>query len=218
MDSHLGVLRRVAKVLILVGLVDIGYMIYCVVNGRGYSSSLNIFAVIAGIFLWRGHLGAVRIVSRFAAFMLTGAVGTLIFLLPTLQPAGLWLLQFKLYPVRTISGLIIGVVMLWLLFWVYQQLRVSSVVHALGRAGQPTAPPRSAFAIGAALPVLMAVIFHFVLGGGASFKAIELAKAEYGDEYQYSTNSINWSGSHVSASLTAYNEHEIKTVAVEWSN
>jgi hypothetical protein len=103
-DNDLSVLKRVAKVLIAVGLVDIAYMVYCIANGQGYSSSLNIFAVIAGIFLWRGHLGAVRIVTRFSALMLTAATGIVLFLLPTLQPAGLWLLEFKLNPVRTISG------------------------------------------------------------------------------------------------------------------
>jgi hypothetical protein len=217
-DNYLSLLKRVAKVLIAVGLVDIAYMVYCIANGQGYSSSLNIFAVIAGIFLWRGHLGAVRIVTRFSALMLTAATGIVLFLLPTLQPAGLWLLEFKLNPVRTISGLIIMVAMLLLLAWVYQQLRTRSVVQALCRAGQPTASPRFAFGIGAAIPVLVAIMFHCTLSSGAGLKAIELARTKYGNQYQYSPNSINWSGSHVSARLTAYNDHEMKAVAVEWSN
>ena len=45
-------------VLVVVGLLDIGVLIYCIANGISYSSSQNIFAVIAGLFLLRGSLVA----------------------------------------------------------------------------------------------------------------------------------------------------------------
>jgi hypothetical protein len=50
-DDHLQIMRRVGKVLIVVGLIDIGFMVYCIANRMGYSSSLNIFALAGGIFL-----------------------------------------------------------------------------------------------------------------------------------------------------------------------
>ena len=61
--SYRAILRRVGLLLIVIGVLDVGYMIYCIVNGESYSSGLNIFAIVAGIFLIRGHLGAVGLVT-----------------------------------------------------------------------------------------------------------------------------------------------------------
>jgi hypothetical protein len=44
------ILRRVGIPLIAFGLFDIGVMIYGLINHINYSSSFNIFAVLAGIF------------------------------------------------------------------------------------------------------------------------------------------------------------------------
>ena len=71
MAEHLRILRRVGWALVIIGALDIGVMVYCIVNGMNYSSSLNVVAVGAGIFLLRGNLGAVRTVSWFSAFLLT---------------------------------------------------------------------------------------------------------------------------------------------------
>ena len=49
------ILRRVGVSLIAFGLFDIGVMVYCIINRINYSSSFNIFAVLAGIFVWRDH-------------------------------------------------------------------------------------------------------------------------------------------------------------------
>jgi hypothetical protein len=54
--THQAILRRVGGVLVAVGLVDIAWMIYCIVHGISYRSSLNLFAVIAGVLLLRGSL------------------------------------------------------------------------------------------------------------------------------------------------------------------
>ena len=61
-QAYVHILKRVGGVLLVVGLIDIGVMIYCAVNRISYSSSFNVFAVIAGIFLLRGSLGAASIV------------------------------------------------------------------------------------------------------------------------------------------------------------
>jgi hypothetical protein len=57
------ILRKTGGVLLAVGLIDIAVMIYCIANQISYSSSFNIFAVVAGVFLLLGNLraaGAVR--------------------------------------------------------------------------------------------------------------------------------------------------------------
>lgn len=55
--AHLRVLKRVGIVLVVVGLLYIGLMVYSIAKGVAYSSSLNVFALIAGIFLIRGARG-----------------------------------------------------------------------------------------------------------------------------------------------------------------
>ncbi len=76
--SHVPILKRIGTVLLAVGLLDIAVMVYCIVNRVSYSSSFNLIAVIAGIFLLRGSVRAASIVRWFAVFMLAGFL-TLVF-------------------------------------------------------------------------------------------------------------------------------------------
>jgi len=216
MKSYMETLKRVGAVLVLVGMADVAYMAYCIGTGKSYSSGLNIFAVIAGVFLWRGHLGAAHLVTRFAALLLTGSIGTLLFLAPLLRPIDLWATQLRLNPTASILGFVMAVAMLVLLAWTYRELRSAPIIQALRSEGRSTAAPRSAMVIGAILPLVMAIFFHFTLGGEIGAKAIVLAKAQYGDRYKYSPTSISQGGDHVRATVAAYNDHEIKEVTVEW--
>ena len=61
------ILRRVGLVLIAFGMLDIGVMIYCIANAINYSSSFNVFAVIAGIYVGRGHPWWVKWTTRASA-------------------------------------------------------------------------------------------------------------------------------------------------------
>jgi hypothetical protein len=97
MASH--ILKRVGAVLIIVGILGICWMIYCIENRISYFSSFNIFALIAGFFLYRGSLRAASVVRRVAAFVLSGATPMLIFGLPLVYPPPLALLEIRLAPV-----------------------------------------------------------------------------------------------------------------------
>ncbi len=57
---------------------------------------------------------------------------------------------------------------------------------------------------------------HFTLGGTPGAKAVEVARAEYGEDYKYHVTAMRWSNGNVWSKLTAYNEQEIKPVQVEW--
>lgn len=215
MGDHLEIMRRVGKVLIVVGLIDIGFMAYCIANGKGYSS-LTIFALAAGIFLWRGSLRAARFVTRYSAFGLAGGLGLCLFLIPFMRPPGLWLAQFKLSPLVTVASVVMMMAMLGLLLWTYREMRLPAVVSGLVAAGEDSAVPTRYFVIGAVIPLFLAVIFHFTLHGDIGAKAIELAKAKYGDNYHYNPTSFSEAGSHAAVTLDAYNSYEIKSVTVDW--
>lgn len=214
-DGHRPILRRVGTVLIGVGLLDIGYMVYCIAQGIAYSSSFNVFAVIGGIFLLRGHLGAVRVITFFAAFMLTGFAGA-VMLLPLLEPADLLLTRLRLDPAGGLLEVAIGAALLGLLFWVYRQLRSPPVLAARLAAGRSAAVPWAAFVVGALLVVAVVGALQLLMHGESAQKALQLAQAREGPGYRYSVSNINLVNDHGRATVTAYNEHEVKDVQVEW--
>lgn len=202
--------------LIVVGLIDIGLMIYCITHGLKYSSSLNIFAVVAGIFLYRGSMMAVRLITWFLAFLLSGLSLAFFVVFPLMQPLDLWATQFRLSPVSVLSSLLFGLVVLALLLWIYLQLRSEVVLKARVAAGQSRAAPMRAFVSSAMLVLAVGVMVHFMIQGEGSDKAKQLAEAQVGPGYKFHVASIQWSGAHGGATVTAYNEHEIKSVRVRW--
>jgi hypothetical protein len=216
MAEHLAILRRVGWVLVVVGLLDIGFMIYSIANQQSYSSSLNIFAVVAGVLLLRGHLGTVRILTWFSAFLFTGLTLCLFAVIPWMQPLDYWLFVVRQDPLGSVVSTMLVVAVLWMLLWVYRELRLPVVSEARAAAGQDSRPPRSAFMAGSALALFLAVVMHLVLNGETANEAKRLAAKQYGDQYSYFVASINWNGGRVSARLTAFREDEAKDVEVEW--
>jgi hypothetical protein len=97
MDDYRPSLRIVGIVLIVVGFLDIGWMIYCITNGMSYHSSFNIFAVIAGILLIRGGLRTASVVAFFSALMLSSFIGMLL-VFPLIEPFDLMLDSLRIYP------------------------------------------------------------------------------------------------------------------------
>jgi hypothetical protein len=215
MYDYRAILKRVGIVLIVVGILDTAYWIYCISQGQSYSSIFNIPAVVVGVFFLRGSLRAVRIVTWFAAFALSSFVSALI-LLPFLQPAELWAIQFRLDPVGLSMSLLVRITPIAVLFWVYTQLRAAPVVSASFNSGHSTSTPKLAFILGVAIAVLPVGMMHFTRGSAAGAKAVEVARAKYGENYKYHLTGIYWTNGNVKASLTAYNEQEIKPVQVEW--
>lgn len=216
MNDYRAILRRVGFVLLAVGIADIAFMVYCIFNNQNYSSSLNIFAVVAAVFLIRGGLKTARLVTWFSAFMLTGLIGAMLFHVLFQKPLRLWVIEFRLDPGSVITAVILSVAAMALVAWVYMQLRSPLVVAAREEAGQTAKPPKLAFAMGAVLASILGVIMHFTLNGDAGAKAIALAKTQHGSNYDYQVTAMRWADNHVSATLTAYNASEIKSVQVEW--
>ena len=215
-EIYRAVLKRLGWVSIAVGLADIGMMVYCVLHGINYQSSLNVFAVIAGILFLRGSLGAVRVVTWFSAFMLAGLTSALVIVFPFVTPIDLLMTELRLSPLDSVASILYGVVGLGFILWTYLQLRKPAVVEARLAAGQSGAPPKGAFVVGVLLAGAMAAIFSFILHGEAGAQALRLAKTKEGMAYKYSVSSLSWSGDHGRASVTAYNDSEIKSVNVEW--
>ena len=213
--SYRAILQRVGYLLIAVGVIDIVYMIYCIRNHIDYSSSLNIFAVIAGIFLVRGNLKVTRWVTWFAAFYIAACLGLLL-LWPVLFPADLLLMEFRAAPLPMAIAVVVALIFIAILIWTYTQLRSRAVVAARIAAGDSGSPPRHAFILGAGLVVTLIAVLHFALHSGVAAKAVELAQAQVGPGYKFHVESFDWTKEHAKATVKAYNENEIRSVHVEW--
>jgi hypothetical protein len=223
MKDYRNNLRQVGIVLIVLGLLDIGVMIYCIAKSISYSSSFNIFAVIAGIFLYRGGPKTARTVGFFSAFFIGGFSSMILFFLFTTPLDLLWL-QVKLEPGSFLELYLIVFLMLSVLFWVYNRLTQPEVLEAIREAlGKPTSKfrtPRAGFFYGVALMVFLAVVLALVSQGQMKEKAIGMAKKQVGPNYKFHISgfSMHSSGgtSHYDVDVTAYNDHEIKDVPLEW--
>jgi hypothetical protein len=217
MTDYRATLKKAGLALVAFGLADIAFMIYIVSQGQSYSSSFNIFAVVAGVLLIRGSLRTARVVTWVSAFMFTVFIGAFLFVFPFTQPLGLLVTQTMLDPVSSLALWAMAATALALLGWTYRQLRSAPVLEALSASGRSTATPRLAIGAGIALVALMAVVLNMTLNGTAGDKAVELARKQLGPDYSYATQSIHWGGGRSSAIVAAYNDNEVKYVSVEWS-
>ncbi len=223
MNDYRQSLRVVGTVLIVVGCLDIGWMVYCISNGESYSSSFNIFAVVAGILLVRGGLRTARVVAFFSAFMLSGCIGYIL-ILPVIMPPDLILTNLRIHPASFGIASLLGICVLVLLTWIYRLLTAPLVAAAFADKYPLKTSfrwrPRNGFLIGALLVIVMVVALGFILHGASAERACAEAKLQTGDGYKFCVNSLSSQSSggrtHVAAVVTAYNQNEIRKINVQW--
>lgn len=218
-QAHISILKRVGTVLTVVGVFDIAVMIYCLANGISYSSSFNIFAVIAGIFLRKGSLRAASLVRWFSAFLFAALI-SLVVAWPFLQPLDLTLTQLRLKPVSFFFTLLFLVFLLSLLYWVIKELVSDAVLDAQGKQLAKLRAVILPAVIGITLFVGVAVIMPVFFNGDAERRAKEMAAEQLGNGYAYHVNSMHFSksseGTRYSSIVTAWNKNSIEQVNVRW--
>lgn len=209
------ILRKAGLVLVLGGLADIGWMAYCVANSVSYSSSFNIVAVIAGLFLVAGSLKATRFVTWCAAFYFT-TFGTMMLLWPLIEPLDLLVVRARLNPVGIVLSFALGLSVVAVLLWVYRRLRSETILQALEEHELKSTPPKSAFAGAILLVAILIVILGSVLNGESAQEAVKRARERLGPDYRYHVNAIYFAGGHVSARVVAYTSTSIEAIEIEW--
>jgi hypothetical protein len=222
--SSSSVLRSVGVVLIIIGALDIAWMIHVISSGHGYSSSFNIFAVIAGVLLYRQSLRTARFVSLFAAFFFSAFVGVLL-VLPLIFPIALIHTYLRVTPLSSLLGWgVLAIAFLALLWWVRRSLTSSSVQRMMRSGGLADTKfwhrPNAGFLFGAGFAALLALIYTLTGQGDTASEAIKRARAEKGPGYNYFVSglSTSWSGdtgTHVQATVLVYTDSAIETVSVE---
>ena len=218
--EYAAILSKTGKALVAVGVIDIVVMIYCIVAGYSYSSSLNIFAVVAGVFLLRGSLRAAAIVRWLSVFFLAASC-TVVIAWPFIQPLDLTLTQIRLHPAATAGTILFLAFVLALLLWVKNQLGQPLILAAQSAAGTKVHSVRITASVGIAMVVVLAAIMPILLGSQSGLKAKSLAAQQLGASYQYHVSSLSIStsgqGTSVRATVTAWNEQEVRSVPLEWS-
>lgn len=226
MNDYRSSLKTVGIVLIVVGVLGIGWMLYCLAHGTDYSSgSFYPFAGIAGILLVRGGLKTANRVAFFSAWIMSTIIGAFL-VFPSYMPIDFVLAYLKVYPISFCRHLLLPACTLILSGWFYSRLTVPSVTAAFAerypdRATSFWYRPRNGFIVGAAIAI--------VLGGGLGFKmshnataahAQEEAELKVGSSYKYYVRKWEahpWGDHmHFTADVKAYNLREIKNVIVEW--
>lgn len=220
MDTqHTPILKRVGTVVLAVGLIDIAVMIYCIANRISYSSSFNIFAVVAGIFLLRGSLRAASIIRWLAVFMLTTFLASLI-AWSFMQPVALTLTQIRLNPGTSFSTFAFMAFVLGLLVWLIRELGREPVMVARANAGRKQPDMRIPVAAGVGLVIVIGIFMALVLGGETADRAKSMAEQQVGPGYRLHVSSLNIAknnqGTFVSGVVTAWNDNEIRSVPVQW--
>ncbi len=218
-SAYLPVLRRVGVVMTVVGVIDVAVMIYCIVHKTAYASSFNVFAIIAGIFLMRGSLRAAALITRIAAFMLTGFLGML-FVWPIFLPPSLALVQLRTNPLGFLAFLAVFAAMLGWLSWTVRQLRREAVLNALTRSAGKTPSLRGPVLSGAAIVVIVVTLSAFSHKSESTRRAEQIAAGQVGEGYSLKVTEMRtvWTtkGKTISATVTAWNDHEIREIPVSW--
>lgn len=214
-------LKRAGAVVIAIGLLDIAVGVFCLVNGMNYSSSVNICAIIGGIFLLRGSLRAASIVRWVAVFLLAVSAGVML-VWPFFQPADLTLTYFRVSPLSASFLLGAMAVFFALLIWVCRELGREPILAARAAAGRKTRDMRIPAVAGGGLGVALGTSVTLLLGGEWGSKAKSLAEQQLGKDYRYHVSSLSFTmnshGTSVAGFVTAWNEREIRSVPVWWDD
>lgn len=217
--AHLPLLKKAGLVLVIVGLLDIGLMIYAIASSVSYSSSLNVFAVVAGVLLWRGNLRAASAVRWLALFFLAALLSASL-LSPLLLPLGLIATYLQVNPVAFMGSLGVFSVALLLFGWLTKQLSAEPIKTARLAAGRRQRDARIPLAAGGVLAVVLAAVSFSVQRSESAERAVHEARVKLGDDYNFHVSSISYrtnsEGTLVSGVVTAWKSGTVKELPFQW--
>jgi hypothetical protein len=216
----LPILKKLGQVLLVVGILDIGLMFWTISKGGSYSSSLNIFAVIAGFFLIRGNIRTAVLVRFFSAFFLATFAGLMIFW-PLIQPLGLTIEQFRGNLSSAMGSLVFSICVLGLFAWLLKNTNTPELRDAQIALGRKWTSIKVPIALGFALVLILFVVTFQTQRSVSGQKAIEMARIKHGSEYEYYVSALGFSSSSgvttYKGEVTAWKRGSIRLVPFEWA-
>ena len=231
MQDARSMLRRMGWILIVVGIADIGYMIYSIISqvqhgsrAISYNSPFFIWTIVAGILLLQYRLTATRVISQLLA-LAVGRTFVQTLLIPFVQPFDLWLVSLHLYPQQVLSAVLWTLPGLIFQILVYLQLTSLPVRNAMDEAQVNYVSlwrkPSNGLWVGACYALIVFFFtFSLLAKGTTAQKVKERAAEKMGKGYKYFVSAMRESyttdGHSVQAYVVAYNDKEIKTLPLEW--
>ena len=220
MDTKLlAILRHAGGVLLVAGLLDLAALTYSFVQGQAYVSGLNLFGVVAGVFLLRGSLQAALVVRWLAVWLLAALLAT-VFVFPFLQPFSLTFAQLRLGRGPEPVSVALAVLAMALLGWLVWQLGREPVRAArAARSLRPWSMATPAL-VGVALVVSLGVLVVVLRSGEAAANPRMLAAQRVTSDYKFHVRSISKNhgdnGTLITANVTAWTDSDIKNLPVQW--
>jgi hypothetical protein len=139
-NDYRSAMRQVGIAAIIVGIVDTIYFIAAIARKQSFSSSLSIFAIVAGILLIRGNLKTCLAVAHWVGLTGGGAIGlivgfAIITVWETLRNQHNFLnVLFRAGHVD-LTSLVQSLLFTALLVWAYRTLTSPAVLGAMRSAG-----------------------------------------------------------------------------------
>ena len=224
-------LKKVGAILIAIGILDIGICAYVVSRNESYSSSL-LFALIAGIFVYRANPRAVRVVSWLSVLAATTLTAFSVFGL-IVQPWGLTVAYFRLHPWSLIWTDLWGLLSIAVLLWVSTELSRKEMVAYSHKDNKNPTPYRYLVVAGLVFALGGVWSMHVMRSGAGGQYVLSVAKQQFGEEFDYhitsmrhyvgrtlttssSAPSIDQTHEAIDARVVLWNDEEIKQVPIHW--
>jgi hypothetical protein len=202
-------------VLLIVGVIDVGLMIYTVMNDGSYTSSLNIFAIVVGALLLRGSARTARVVRWGSVFFCIVFLAAL-FVWLLITPEALFMTQMKLDMMGAITPFITFILAVVIDAFLFYQLSTPESLQKLEDEAFRNGIPYSAFGLSLIVGGAMIYFLSSMLGGENADHAKQLARNELGNNFAYQVTSLSITESGTVAVVVAYNGNEIRNVEVSW--
>jgi hypothetical protein len=215
------IVKRAGKILIVFGVISLAAELDGLIRAPKGFVHLNITwlgYLVAGLLLIRGNLRAAAFVSWLCAFLLPFCIAWAAMPL-LLTPLDLTLMQLRLAPGAFLRALFCLVWSIVSLAWPLVYLRREPVLDAREQAGRRNHGARAPVTLGVAVSVVAWIFISSGISGESAKRAKVAAAQTLGPKYKYSVNSIRVChapiGKFISASVTAYNQWEIRGVPVQ---
>jgi hypothetical protein len=154
-----------------------------------------------------------------SVFLLAAGLTAAVVLL-TLQPLDLTLVEIRLDPGSFVSKMVPAAFALGILAWVRHELARRPVTDAIASSGLRRWDTKLFARAGVAFAAMGGILLWLALHGQSADLAESLAAQQMGPQYRYQLTWISRDrsehGTSVSGVVTAWNDHEIKTLLIHW--
>ena len=215
--SYLPPMRRAGMMWLALAVATLAFGIWSAPPGAAFSQ-LNISGIILAAFLMGGSL-RVAVVMR---WLMSLGVAATVMMVPLIfsQPLDLTLTQLRLAPALYLGTVLLTVAQAALMVYSLRLLGDPAIQAARDLEGRQRFDMRVPFASGVVVGAAMLFFLNGQLWGERGRHAEQLALAQGGPAYRYHAHYIfinyNQNGTFVKANVTAWNEHTVGNVAVNW--